>query len=336
MSSRPESKTASQFTSLTMRLKDKLHQQRSRRSDRIKHTPSHRTKPPDLDLHGDKLQHEPVCVLEDRQRAVVSSLQYFNTLVDRLGVDKLVLNQSVVGGLLAGASSGVLEAIQTVVQLEPHLYSSKTVSACLTRLHHSLAQLIHWTDQVMLQGLIPDKKESKASVTTVITSILNGVKELVQLAAEKQGDSTPVSPVQSQPAVGQPGGFDSLETSEETLTCPPGEEAELQALAPPKPMMPLLQALSPPALPPKKHQLSLGPCMVAIVAPMRREPEVEQQECEEDVLKRCSLSSADSVADFTHCGNKHAGISHQLQGVSDVTSCQFIGAVLPPAVFSQF
>lgn len=62
-------------------------------------------------------------VLADQQRAVVSSLQYFKALVDRLGVDKMVLNQSVVGGLLGGASSGVLEAVQALVQLEPHLHN---------------------------------------------------------------------------------------------------------------------------------------------------------------------------------------------------------------------
>lgn len=64
-----------------------------------------------------------VCVLEDQQQAVVSSLQYFKALVDRLGVDKLVLNQSTVGGLLGGASSRVLETVQILVQLESHLHS---------------------------------------------------------------------------------------------------------------------------------------------------------------------------------------------------------------------
>ncbi len=64
-----------------------------------------------------------VGVLADQQRAVVSSLQYFKALVDRLGVDKLVLDQSVVRRLLGGASSGVLEAVKTLVQLEPHLHN---------------------------------------------------------------------------------------------------------------------------------------------------------------------------------------------------------------------
>lgn len=60
------------------------------------------------------------------QRDVVTSLQYFKALVDRLGVDrpggdKPNLDQSVVGGLLGGACGGVLEAVQALVELEPHL-----------------------------------------------------------------------------------------------------------------------------------------------------------------------------------------------------------------------
>ncbi|XP_039979137.1 rap guanine nucleotide exchange factor 1-like isoform X2 [Xiphias gladius] len=324
MSSRAESKTASQFASLTMRLKDKLHSQRIRRTERIKHTPSQRTKPPDLNLQEHTLQHKSGCMLADQQRAVVSSLQYFKALVDRLGVDrpgvnKLVLDQSVVGGLLGGASSGVLEAVHTLVQLEPHLHNRKTISACLTRLYLSLAQLIHWADQVMLQGVAHDNKESTASVTTVIRAVLDGVKDLVRLAAERQEGSAPLSPVQPQPAVGQTGGFDDRETSDRMPACrspaDPAEEngEERVASAPPKPLMPLLdpllqllppQGLSPPALPPKKRQSLSGPtpCRVAIVAPMRRGSEASAQECEDDdCLKRCSSSSADSVPDNTHC-----------------------------------
>ncbi|XP_068999720.1 LOW QUALITY PROTEIN: rap guanine nucleotide exchange factor 1-like [Embiotoca jacksoni] len=311
MSSWADSKTASQLASLTLRLKDKLHPQRNRRSDRIKHTSEQKPKPAAPNLQ----QHKSDGVLVDQQRAVVSSLQYFKALVDRLGVDrpgvdKLVLDQSVVGGLLGGASAGVLEAVQTLVQLEPHLHNSKTVSACLTRLYRSLAQLIRWADQVMLQGVSSDNKESTESVTTVIRAVLDCVKELVRLAAERRESSPPLSP-----AVGQLGGFD-----EETLTCrtPPeeaqegrGEGEEQTVVAPPKPPMPLPEPLPqvspllrPPALPPKKRQSSSGPapCRVAIVAPMRREPEVDRhvQQCEDDCWKRSS-SSADSAAHDTHC-----------------------------------
>ncbi|XP_045890729.1 rap guanine nucleotide exchange factor 1-like isoform X1 [Micropterus dolomieu] len=323
MSSRAESKTASQFVSLTMKLKDKLHP--IRRSERIKQTPSQRVKPPNLNLHEPTLQHKP-CVLADQQRAVVSSLQYFKALVDRLGVDKVALNQSVVGGLLGGASGGVLEAVQTMVQLDSHLHNSKTVSSCLTRLYQSVAQLIRWADQVMLQGADHDSKDSKATVTTGIRAVLDGVKELVRLAAERQDGSAPLSPVQSQPAVGQPGGFDEQQTSDRTSTCQSsgapaqeeeveGKEEEQTGLAPPKPLMipevlpqvPPPQGLRPPALPPKKRLSSSGPsCRVAVVAPMRREPEVDRQEVEpvqqeDDCLKRLSSSSADSAAENTHC-----------------------------------
>lgn len=69
---------------------------------------------------------QPGCVLLDHQRAVISSLQYFKAVVDRLGVDtpggnKQVLDQTVVGNLVGGTSTDVLEAVQTLVRLEPHL-----------------------------------------------------------------------------------------------------------------------------------------------------------------------------------------------------------------------
>ncbi|XP_008304017.1 rap guanine nucleotide exchange factor 1 isoform X2 [Stegastes partitus] len=291
MSSRADSKTASQFASLTLRLKDKLHPPRIRSSERIKHTQSQRVKPPDLHLQ----QHKSGGVLVDQQRAVLSSLQYFKALVDRLGVDrpgrdKLVLDQLVVGGLLGGASTGVLEAVQTLVQLEPHLHN-RTISTCLTRLYHSLAELIRWADQVMLQGVSHDNKESTESVTSMIRAVLDDVKELVRLAAERQDVSAPLSPVQSQ--------SENQEISERTV----GEEETV--LAPPKPPMPLPEPLplgqSPPALPPKKRHSSSGPasCRVAIVAPWRREPDEDrqvQQECEDDCWKR-----PPAAAQNTHC-----------------------------------
>ncbi|XP_053180571.1 rap guanine nucleotide exchange factor 1-like [Scomber japonicus] len=295
MSSRPESKTASQFATLTMKLKDKIHQQRNRYAERIKHTPSLRSKPPDLDL----TEHTHKDKLGEQQRIVISSLQYFKALVDRFGVERVERVEQqpcVVGVMLGGASSTVLEEVHTLVQLEPRLHSSRSVSACLVRLHAAVADLIRWVDRVILQVVTAGDKESTGSVATVIKVVLDGVKELVRLAAERKEGAAPVSPVQSQPAV-------------ELLTCPPAEEDE----PPPKPVMPLLehrhsltppQTFSPPALPPKKRSSSSGPapCRVAIVAPMRRETEAERQECEEDDLKSCSSSSADSGADNTHCG----------------------------------
>ncbi|XP_055368005.1 rap guanine nucleotide exchange factor 1 [Betta splendens] len=298
MSSRPEGKTT-QFVSLTMRLKDKLHPQRIKRSEQIKHSLSNRTEPADV-----KLQDKTVCVLADRQRAVVNSLQYFKALVDRLGVDTLVQDQSVVGHLLGGASSRVLEAVQSLVE-----HHSKTISTCPARLYQSLAQLIRWTDQVVMQGVTHNNKESKASVTTVIRSVLDGVKDLVRLAAERHEATAPLSPVHSQSTE-----VSTKESSDwvSTATAPAGHKEqekmeEQMVVSPPKPPIPLVhvsppQAASPPALPPKKRLSSLGPasCRVAIVAPMRRQPEAKQHVQQESEDDEC-LKQFSSSADNTHC-----------------------------------
>ncbi|XP_074527406.1 rap guanine nucleotide exchange factor 1-like [Halichoeres trimaculatus] len=330
MSSRAESKTASQFVSLTLKLKDKIHSQKIRRFERIKQTSTLRVKPPDLNLENEnKIEHKSSCGLADQERAVVSSLQYFKALVDRLGADKMVQDQCVVGGLLGGASSGVLEAVQTLVQLEPHLHNSKTISSCLTRLYQSVAQLIRWTDQVMLQSVAQDK-DSKAKATEAIKRVLDGVKELVRLASERQKGSAPLSPVQSQAPVERKGSFKEQLTPERTFDSrspetPAKEDEELRrskrteeqnVLAPPKPPMPLIDScpqvtpspgLSPPVLPPKKrHSLpSATPCRIAIVAPMRRESiesrSRQLQEEDEEYFKPSSSSSADSSTEKTHC-----------------------------------
>ncbi|XP_041644557.1 rap guanine nucleotide exchange factor 1-like [Cheilinus undulatus] len=325
MSSRGDSKTASQFVSLTLKLKGKIQSQTVRRFERIKPSPTLKVKPPDLNLEQHQIvQHKAVSGLADQERAVVSSLQYFKALVDSLGMDKMVQDQSVVGRLLGGASGGVLEAVQTLVQLEPHLHKSKTISSCLARLYQSVAELVQWVDKVMFQGVARDNKESKESVTKVIRAVLDGVKELVRLASERQEGSTPLSPVQSQADVDLPDGLDSTLKSGRTSTCQsPGAPAkedeewvnserseELIVLAPPKPPMPFQEplvmpplGLSPPALPPKKRQSLPGStsCKVAIVVPMRREPEVKSQfQWEEEYSKRCSSSSADSSAEKTH------------------------------------
>lgn len=53
---------------------------------------------------------------------------------------------------------------------------SVAVSSCLTRLYCSVAELIRWADQVILQGVAHDNKESAASVTTLIRAVLDGIK----------------------------------------------------------------------------------------------------------------------------------------------------------------
>lgn len=54
--------------------------------------------------------------------------------------------------------------------------SRKSVCARLSRLYRSLAQLIRWADQVVLQGVSHDKEESTDGVTTLIRALLDSVK----------------------------------------------------------------------------------------------------------------------------------------------------------------
>ncbi|XP_061585600.1 rap guanine nucleotide exchange factor 1-like [Cololabis saira] len=352
MSSRTDSKTVSQFASLTLRLKKKLQSPQTRQFERIKQPSSQRSKPADLNL-----QPQSLGLLSEQQQAVVTSLQYFKALVDRLGVDrpgenKLALDQSMVGGLLGGASGGVLEAVQILVQLEPHLRNRKSISACLTRLYRSLAHLINWVDQVILQGVSHDNKESTESVTTVIRGVLNNVKELVRLAGERRECSAPSSPVQSQSGL-----FGDQKTTEKTSPCRSAAEndgglkmettgEEEVDLAPPKPVMPLLHVtpppgLNPPALPPKRRSSSLvpapvpflAPCKVAIVAPMRHEPEADtqlEQELEDDCLKRFSSSSADSV--YTMNSEDDPDYEFLLKDLSSSEALPPLPSTVPPAL----
>lgn len=289
MSSRADGRTAAaQFVSLTLKLKDKLHPPRIRRPERAKQSPQHK-----VDTHELQQGDSQCKALVEQQRAVVSSLQYFKALVDRVGVDKLVLNQSVVGGLLGGASSGVLEAVLTLVQLEPHLQHS----SCLSRLCQSVTQLIRWADQVILQGVVRHtEEEATPSVTTVIRAVLDGVKELVRLDAEGQENPSPESPDQEQQSLGA-----AVEQQQQTVVAPPKPPIPLLDHPPQTPPTPVH---TPPALPPKKRQSASGPspCRVAIVAPMRREPEATPQVEEKDECwKRCSATSAESVAIDTLC-----------------------------------
>nr|XP_015815948.2 rap guanine nucleotide exchange factor 1 [Nothobranchius furzeri] len=299
MSSRPDTKTVSQFTFLTLRLKDRLHPQKPRHSKRVKSSPSSTPGTPDLS--------SPHKQLADHQRAVVSSLQYFKALVDRLGLDRptgerLDLDQSVVSGLLGGASGGILEAVQTLVQLELRHTRRQRVSTCLTRLYQSVAQLIRWADQVMLQGASQSDQQSTESVTMVIKAVLDSAKELVRLVAEREDNSVTLSPVLSH-----------RETSDQTSARrSPSEKAqgvrteineEHHKRAPPKPPMPLPQGSNPPALPPKTRRSSLAPvpshCRVAIVTPITREPDEDIQIEQDDACLRRLSTSTESAANKT-------------------------------------
>ncbi|XP_026153336.1 rap guanine nucleotide exchange factor 1b isoform X9 [Mastacembelus armatus] len=319
MSGKIESKQDSQrshLSSFTMKLMDKFH------SPKIKRTPSKK---------GKQLQAEPaakstekpankkVSRLEEHEKEVVSALRYFKTIVDKMVVEKKVLE------MLPGSASKVLEAILPLVQVEARIQHSSALSSCHNRVYQSLANLIRWADQVMLDGIDLEDKENVASVTSVIKAVLDGVKELVKLTIEKQEQPSATTPIKSAPPAttaesSVSSEMPSIDREQEVSkkTSPAATPAEATSdmpdedVAPPKPPLPeakmaeLRAQLSadagqrrpsqkenpPPALPPKKRQSAPSPTRVAVVAPMSRGSSLpcsvhrQQQDYEQEILQR--------------------------------------------------
>ncbi|XP_058640710.1 rap guanine nucleotide exchange factor 1 isoform X3 [Onychostoma macrolepis] len=300
MSGKIDSKQESQrshLTSFTMKLKDKFH------SPKIKRTPSNKKSkpPPEQPVKSpEKTVTKSLSRLEEHEKEVVSALRYFKTIIDKMAVDKKVLE------MLPGSASKVLEAIMGLVHFDGKILSSSKVSSCLSRLYQSLANLIRWSDQVMLEGVNLEDKETVTTVTTVIKAVLDGVKELVKVAIEKQEHPSPTTPVKTLPPVASPQRVPEppvVELKETVLndTPTPAEVTEApnnvphEEVAPPKPPLPGLKVPEhcPPALPPKKRQSAPSPTRIAVVAPMSRTTSgsslpigICRQEYEADALQR--------------------------------------------------
>uniref|UniRef100_A0A3Q3GE89 CRK SH3-binding GNRP n=1 Tax=Labrus bergylta TaxID=56723 RepID=A0A3Q3GE89_9LABR len=275
----------SHLSSFTMKLMDKFH------SPKIKRTPSKKGKqlqPEPAAKSTEKPTNKKVSRLEEHEKEVVSALRYFKTIVDKMVVEKKVLE------MLPGSASKVLEAILPLVQVEVRIQHS-ALSSCHNRVYQSLANLIRWADQVMLDGIDLEDKENVASVTIVIKAVLDGVKELVKLTIEKQEQPSPTSP--NKPA---PPATTAEEQEVSSKTAPAAAPAEAASdvqdedVAPPKPPLPEAKmAELPPALPPKKRQSAPSPTRVAVVAPMSRGSSLpcsvhrqQQQDYEQEFLQR--------------------------------------------------
>ncbi|XP_071309978.1 rap guanine nucleotide exchange factor 1 isoform X6 [Agelaius tricolor] len=263
----------SHLSSFTMKLKGKFH------SPKIKRTPSKKGKQADLTVKTpEKSVNKNVSWLEEKEKEVVSALRYFKTIVDKMAIDNKVLE------MLPGSASKVLEAILPLVQTDPRIQQSSAISSCYSRVYQSLANLIRWSDQVMLEGVNSEDKEMVTTVKDVIKAVLDGVKELVRLTIEKQEHPSPTSPVKpSLPACKSDSPSElpltdremeilnkttNMTQSNELLTDSMDEE-----VAPPKPPLPSIRVAEnspPPALPPKKRQSAPSPTRVAVVAPMSR------------------------------------------------------------------
>ncbi|XP_061208703.1 rap guanine nucleotide exchange factor 1 isoform X4 [Neopsephotus bourkii] len=263
----------SHLSSFTMKLKGKFH------SPKIKRTPSKKGKQVDLTVKTpEKSVNKNVSWLEEKEKEVVSALRYFKTIVDKMAIDNKVLE------MLPGSASKVLEAILPLVQTDPRIQQSSAISSCYSRVYQSLANLIRWSDQVMLEGVNSEDKEMVTTVKGVIKAVLDGVKELVRLTIEKQEHPSPTSPVKpSLPACksDSPSELPLTDREMEILnkTTNMTQSNELLAdsmdeeVAPPKPPLPSIRVAEnspPPALPPKKRQSAPSPTRVAVVAPMSR------------------------------------------------------------------
>ncbi|KAJ6651850.1 hypothetical protein lerEdw1_016423 [Lerista edwardsae] len=263
----------SHLTSFTMKLMDKFH------SPKIKRTPSKKGKQPDVVVSTpEKVVNKNVSWLEEKEKEVVSALRYFKTIVDKMAIDKKVLE------MLPGSASKVLEAILPLVQIDARIQQSSAVSSCYSRVYQSLGNLIRWSDQVMLEGVNSEDKEVVNTVKGVIKAVLDGVKELVKLIAEKQEHPSPTSPVKpSLPACKSDSPSElpltdrEMEILSKTAGLAPRTDASNDSMdeevAPPQPPLPCIRVADnspPPALPPKKRQSAPSPTRVAVVAPMSR------------------------------------------------------------------
>ncbi|XP_036605097.1 rap guanine nucleotide exchange factor 1 isoform X6 [Trichosurus vulpecula] len=302
----------SHLSSFTMKLMDKFH------SPKIKRTPSKKGKPadvpvktlekpvnkeatdnflpegypPPLDLDHQAVQfmstsavvprsqrQKNLSWLEEKEKEVVSALRYFKTIVDKMAIDKKVLE------MLPGSASKVLEAILPLVQTDPRIQQSSAISSCYSRVYQSLANLIRWSDQVMLEGVNSEDKEMVTTVREVIKAVLDGVKELVRLTIEKQEHPSPTSPVKPSSPACKPDSQPELPLTDREMeilnkTTGMSQSTELllpdstdEEVAPPKPPLPGIRVVDnspPPALPPKKRQSAPSPTRVAVVAPMSR------------------------------------------------------------------
>ncbi|XP_051534087.1 rap guanine nucleotide exchange factor 1b isoform X1 [Myxocyprinus asiaticus] len=301
MSGKIESKHESQkshLSSFTMKLM-KFH------SPKIKRTPSKKSKqlqPEPAVKTPEKPVNKKVSRLEEQEKEVVSALRYFKTIVDKMSVDSKVLQ------MLPGSASKVLEAILPLMQVEARIQHNSAMSSCHNRVYQSLANLIRWSDQVMLEGINLDDKDTVAAVTTVIKGVLDGVKELVKLTIEKQEQPSPTSPSKPAPPVVKTESVcenplterEKAILSKTTPIVTPTDsltDMSEEEVAPPKPPLPGLKLAehSPPALPPKKRQSASSPTRVAVVAPMSRVPcgvnlppgaLRQQQEFDADLLQR--------------------------------------------------
>ncbi|XP_018584300.1 rap guanine nucleotide exchange factor 1-like isoform X2 [Scleropages formosus] len=265
----------SHLSSFTTKLKVKFHSPKTKRS------PSQKIAKPQTD-HGEKtpekLVKKNLSHLEEQEKEVVSTLHYFKIIADKMVVDQKVLE------MLPGSASKVLEAVLPLVHVDSKMQQSSAVTSSQSRVYQSLANLIRWSDTVMINSVTLEDKESVTSVKTLIKAVLDSVKDLVKLLMEKKEHPSPVSATPPIPKSGRVNAEACLyETKKETLTTSTENQSKTkhvevltdkadEEMAPPKPPLPTLQLPedSPPILPPKQRHSVSSPTKI-VVLPINRD-----------------------------------------------------------------
>uniref|UniRef100_A0A8C9VBZ5 CRK SH3-binding GNRP n=1 Tax=Scleropages formosus TaxID=113540 RepID=A0A8C9VBZ5_SCLFO len=161
----------SHLSSFTTKLKVKFHSPKTKRS------PSQKIAKPQTD-HGEKtpekLVKKNLSHLEEQEKEVVSTLHYFKIIADKMVVDQKVLE------MLPGSASKVLEAVLPLVHVDSKMQQSSAVTSSQSRVYQSLANLIRWSDTVMINSVTLEDKESVTSVKTLIKAVLDSVKVMAQ------------------------------------------------------------------------------------------------------------------------------------------------------------
>uniref|UniRef100_A0A8D0CL09 CRK SH3-binding GNRP n=1 Tax=Scleropages formosus TaxID=113540 RepID=A0A8D0CL09_SCLFO len=167
----PQDSHRSHLSSFTTKLKVKFHSPKTKRS------PSQKIAKPQTD-HGEKtpekLVKKNLSHLEEQEKEVVSTLHYFKIIADKMVVDQKVLE------MLPGSASKVLEAVLPLVHVDSKMQQSSAVTSSQSRVYQSLANLIRWSDTVMINSVTLEDKESVTSVKTLIKAVLDSVKVMAQ------------------------------------------------------------------------------------------------------------------------------------------------------------
>ncbi|XP_069982713.1 rap guanine nucleotide exchange factor 1 isoform X8 [Penaeus vannamei] len=113
--------------------------------------------------------------LESKVEHVWRALAFYRDVVEKSMMD-----------MLPGSATVVLEMVLALnLALKPCFsnQNSSAVSSVIARVHHSVAELVRWSDQLLLRG---DEAHNTQTVQQVVQTVRDAVQAFVDLAADKE------------------------------------------------------------------------------------------------------------------------------------------------------